>query len=168
MVEGPWFVKNDQRAIISSLDSMDGRAKYNYSNNSKAMSIWCSRSGISGRKVKTMNKFRKSLIKEIFEMGLDHIIRQDLKWKMTKKNWFIDSGRLTNPRLTGLTRELWLVEINKSPPNQDQHDLIEVANLLNSNSMEIVWRGRDKVCYDKVEIFIENGKIPIQSGFSRR
>ena len=34
--------------------------------------------------------------------------------------------------------------------------------------MEIVWRGRDKVCYDKVEIFIENGKIPIQSGFSRR
>ena len=77
MVEGPWFVKNDQRAIISSLDSMDGRAKYNYSNNSKTLSIWGSRSGISGRKVETMNKFRKSLIKEIFEMELDHIIRQD-------------------------------------------------------------------------------------------
>ena len=34
--------------------------------------------------------------------------------------------------------------------------------------MEIVWRGRDKVCYDKVEIFIENGKIPIQSGYLGR
>jgi len=123
---------------------------------------------VSGVVPGVVDKFRKSRIKEIFEMELDHIIHQDSKWKMTKKNWFIDSGRLTNPKLTGLPRELWLVKIDKSPPNQDQHDLIEVANLLNSNSMEIVWRGRDKVCYDKVEIFIENGKIPIQPGFPRR
>ena len=34
--------------------------------------------------------------------------------------------------------------------------------------MQIAWRSRDKVCCDKVEIFIENGKIPIQSGYLGR